>query len=184
MNFPGTYFLIPIILFTILILTFKKIKSNISWWTKDKIDTTSVLLIIGLSLVSGLLLFIWGKYIAKDLSKFTGILPDVTLVWIIINGIGFALLNSIAEEYLSRGMLCNGLEKIFSNKWLIITIQAIVFSIFHYHGFPGGLIGMTMVFVWSVVLGILRYRTKGLAGVLIGHFIADLTIFFILYGLK
>jgi len=184
MEFPGTYFLVPIVIFTLLILTVPSIRKNIGWWKRDTIDRNSWLIIIGLSLISGLSLFIWGKYVAEDLSKFVDILPDVPLVWILINGIGFALFNSIAEEYLSRGMLCDGLEKIITDRKLIIAIQALVFSIFHYHGFPGGLSGIAMVFAWSVVLGIIRYRTKGLIGVLTAHFFADLSIYFILYGLK
>lgn len=183
-NFPGTYYLIPIIIFTGLILLLKPIRQNISWWTKDKIDKKSIYIIIGLSVVSGLALFIWGFFIADDLTKFIDNLPEVAITWIIINGVGFALLNSIAEEYLARGMLCNGLEKILNNKIAIVGIQALIFGLFHKNGFPGGLIGIFMVISWSLVLGIVRYRTKGLIGVLIGHFFADFTIYLILYGLK
>jgi len=183
-NFSGTYYLIPIVIFTGLILLFKPIRQNISWWTKDKIDKKSIYIIIGLSVISGLALFVWGSFIAEDLTKFTDNLPSVTITWIIINGVGFALLNSIAEEYLARGMLCNGLEKILNNKIAIIGIQALIFGLFHKKGFPGGLIGIFMVFSWSVVLGIIRYRTKGLIGALIGHFFADFAIYLILYRLK
>lgn len=184
LNFPGTFFLIPIIIFTILILVFPQIRKNINWWTKDTIDKKTIIIIIGLSLISGIFLYIWAKWIAYDLSKYTKNLPNVSWIWIIIYGVVFALFNSIAEEYLSRGMLCNGLEKILRNKIAIIIIQAVIFGVFHYHGFPGGMIGMIMVFVWSVVLGVIRYRTNGLIGVLIGHFFADFTIYFILYALK
>jgi len=183
-NFPGTYYLIPILAFTLLILTIPSIKKSISWWTQDKIDRKSILLIAVLSIVSGFSLFIWATYLGDNLHNFKESLPNVPISWIILNGIGFAIFNSLAEEFLSRGMLCNGLEKLFSNRLLIIVSQAIIFSIFHFLGFPGGLIGMIMVFSWSIVLGIIRYRTKGLVGVLIGHFWADLTIYFILYGLK
>ncbi len=184
MNFPGTFFLIPIILFTLLILTIPSIRINISWWRKDTIDKKSILIITGLSLLSGITLFVWGRFVTNDLSKFTDNLPNVPIEWIIINGIGFAILNAIAEEYLSRGMLCNGLEKLKLSKCCVITIQAIIFSVFHYYGFPGGSIGMIMVFTWSIVLGLLRYHTLGLIGVLIGHFFADLTIYFTLYVLQ
>ena len=184
MNFPGTFYLFPILIFTGLILLIKPIRKNISWWTRDKIDRTTVFIIAGLSLISGIALFIWGFYIADDLTNFTKNLPDVAAIWIIINGLGFALLNSIAEEYLARGMLCNGLEKILNNKFAVILIQALIFGFFHKNGFPGGLTGIVMVIFWSIVLGIIRYRTKGLLGVITGHFFADFTIYLILYGLK
>lgn len=182
--FPGTYYLIPIMAFTGLILVSKPVRQNISWWRKDQIDKTSVILIASLAIISGLALYIWGHFIAKDLNVFVGQIPNVTFAWIVLNGLGFSIFNAIAEEYLSRGMLCNGLEKILENKFWIIALQAIIFGIFHFQGFPGGLIGVCMVIAWSVVLGIIRYRTKGLTGVLTGHFFADLTIYFILYSLK
>lgn len=184
LEFPGTFFLIPILVFTILILLFPGIRSTISWWTRDTIDRTTIWVIAGMSLISGAALLIWGLFIAADLTEFTENLPEVSLIWILLNGLGFAFFNSIAEEYLSRGMLCNGLEKIFANKQLIIVIQACLFGIFHYCGFPGGFIGVGMVILWSLVLGWIRYRSKGLMGVIIGHFFADLTIYFILYAIK
>jgi len=111
-SFPGTFYLIPIILFTGLILVFPGIKKRIGWWTKDRFDKKTLFLIIGLVLLTGIGLLIWNFWIADDLSTFTNNLPDVPLFYILINGIGFALFNALAEEYLSRGMLCNGLEKI------------------------------------------------------------------------
>lgn len=56
--------------------------------------------------------------------------------------------------------------------------------LFHKNGFPGGLLGVIMVILWSLALGVIRYRTKDLIGVLIAHFFADFTIYMILYGLK
>ena len=103
---------------------------------------------------------------------------------LIINGVLFALFNSFVEEFMTRGMLCNGIEKIIINKNIIILIQAIIFGISHFYGFPGGFLGITMVFFWSLILGIIRYKTKGLVGVIIAHFFADLSIYFILYAYK
>ncbi|MBN2347337.1 MAG: CPBP family intramembrane metalloprotease [Bacteroidales bacterium] len=183
-SFPGTWFLIPILIFTVFILIFPQIRNTISWWAKEKINRNSLLIIVGLSVISAAALWVWSNYFFEGITQFTKILPDGPVHWMVMYGIGFAVFNSIAEEYLSRGMLCNGLEKLFSNKAFIILIQAIIFSVFHIHGFPGGISGMVMVFVWSLVLGWLRYRTRGLLGVLIGHFLADLSIYFILYELK
>jgi uncharacterized protein len=184
LSFPGMFYLLPVVFYTFLISINRNLKNNISFWRREKIDKISIILILILSVISGLALYVWSMWFASDLSPFLNNLPLVSLPFIILNGIGFALLNSIAEEYLSRGMLCEGLEKIFENKIYIIVIQALIFSIFHYYGFPGGVIGMILVFFWSIMLGIIRYRTKGLTGVIIGHFFADLTIYSILYSLK
>lgn len=185
-GFPGTYYLFPILVFSLLILISPKIRKTIGWWRKNTFDKTTILVIILLSIVSGASLYLWGKFIAldADLRIFLNKMPDVSLLFVIINGIGFAILNSIAEEFLSRGMLWNGLEKITDNNRIIVITQAVIFGVFHYHGFPGGLTGVILVIFWSVALGIIRIRTKGLAGVVIGHFSADLSIYFILYSMK
>ena len=45
-----------------------------------------------------------------------------------------------------------------------------------YDGFPGGALGATMVFLWSVFLGLIRHRSGGMVAPLVVHFFADLTI--------
>lgn len=182
-EFAGTFFLFPIVIYTLLIITIPEIKRNTLWFTKDKINKKTILLIIAMTLASITSLIIWGNYNTNNLDYFVNNMPKVPLVWIIINGILFALFNAIAEEYLSRGMLYNTIEKLTSNTTTIIVVQAIVFALFHYKGFPGGINGMIMVFCWSLVLGIIRFRTKGLIGVLIAHFFADLAIYLFLYTL-
>lgn len=182
--FAGVLFLIPILLFTIIILLFSSIRKNMNWWNIEKKDYFSIYLAVGLVFISSISLFIWAKYICADFSIYIEKFPQMEIKWVLLNGIGFAFLNSIAEEFITRGMLCNGLEKIIDNKKIILFIQALIFGIMHYYGFPGGLIGVLMVFFWSIVLGILRYRTNGLKTVIIAHFFADLTIYLIVYSFK
>ena len=50
----------------------------------------------------------------------------------------------------------------------------------HLYGFPSGLIGMAMVFVWGIALGILRVRSGGMLVPIVTHIAADLVIFTIL----
>jgi uncharacterized protein len=56
-----------------------------------------------------------------------------------------------------------------------------LFGIYHWRGFPGGLSGSVMVFFWSVFLGIIKYRTKGMLMPVIAHIFADLTIFILIF---
>ncbi len=184
LGFAGIYFLLPIVIFTIIILLSKSVRDQISWWKLDKIDKKSTFLIFALVITSSLALYIWSIFFKNSLYQYLKQFPEVSILWIIMNGIFFAVFNSFAEEYLSRGMLCNGLEKIIKNKIIIIIIQASIFGIFHYSGFPGGIVGVIMVFFWSLILGLIRYRTNGILGVLIAHFFSDLTIYFILYSFK
>lgn len=57
-----------------------------------------------------------------------------------------------------------------------IFAQAFLFALWHFEGFPGGLLGVGMVFFWSVVLGYLRHRSGGMLAPLVAHVCADATI--------
>jgi uncharacterized protein len=184
-SFMGVYYLIPIVFFTVLIILFPSIRKTISWWSKEVFSIKAVVLSLALSIFSGIALYLWAKWFPTDqILNFSQQVPDGVWFMVFLNGFLFALLNSLVEEYLTRGMLCNGLLKIFDNVTLIILIQAVIFGISHYYGFPEGYIGVIMVFIWSIVLGIIRFMTKGLVGVWISHFTADFVIYFILYSLK
>jgi membrane protease YdiL (CAAX protease family) len=98
-------------------------------------------------------------------------------------GLLFALSNAFAEEMLFRGFLFDGLSKFITKHKIVIVIQAILFGIWHFKGFPGGFFGSTMVFVWAILLGFMRYRSKSIWYPFIGHVFADLVIFSILITL-
>ena len=94
-------------------------------------------------------------------------------------GIGFAVSNAFAEELLYRGVIREGLRGMVSPV-VEVLITSTLFGIAHLTGFPSGVVGIAMVFVWGVSLGIIRNRTRGMAGPILVHIAADLTIFAIL----
>ncbi|HYX72145.1 MAG TPA: CPBP family glutamic-type intramembrane protease, partial [Nitrososphaera sp.] len=62
-----------------------------------------------------------------------------------------------------------------------VVIQAGSFAAFHYlAGFPNGVFGLAMVFVYGFMLGVLRRRSRGLLAPWIAHVLADIVIFAIL----
>jgi len=93
----------------------------------------------------------------------------------------FPILNSLFEEFIARAVLFDGFSALFEKIVSVIILQAIIFALWHYKGFPGGIIGVIMVFIWSLFLGIIRYKSKGMLPSLVAHFFADLTIAIILF---
>lgn len=92
------------------------------------------------------------------------------------------LLNAIVEETVFRGIIQTELSKIFTNS-IAIFIQGILFAAFHYAGgFPNGVIGFGMTFIYAGALGIMRYKVKGLLAPIITHWFADLTIVIFLWS--
>ena len=69
---------------------------------------------------------------------------------LVVYGVLFAAFNACFEEFITRALL--------------------------YDGFPGGPVGVVMVFVWSLFLGAMRWTSGGMVAPLVAHFFADLTI--------
>lgn len=182
--FAGINYLIPVLLIIILYALVKPIRNNDTVWRMGKIDRTSGWMIIGFGLVSALALFVWAKFFASGLSVYFPSLPTGNWYEIILMGLGFALLNATIEEILSRGFLWTSLTKVFNNIYIIVFIQAFVFGVFHKNGFPSGIMGISMVFIYSIMLALIRIRTNGMLGVIVCHIISDLSVFGILYLLK
>ena len=180
LNYPGTAFLIPIVVYLLFIIAFKRIREEITWLKTGIIDKPTIYIIVFLVIISSGALVIWASLTKRDLTVFGNALPDCSLPVLILAGFGFALSNAVVEELLGRGILWNGFEKVFPSVTMTVLLQAAVFSIWHYNGFPGGIHGVIMVFLWSVVLGILRFRSRGLAAPVIAHFFSDAVIFTIL----
>jgi membrane protease YdiL (CAAX protease family) len=175
-NIPQAYFLLSIIVYLIIVLKVPKLKNNVTWIRWGKFDKTTTLLICTMTILTGLSLFIWAFFIKKDLSDFQKFIPNAPFILLILYGIAFPVFNSLFEEFMARAVLFDGFSNIFKNAAIVIIFQAIVFSLWHYNGFPGGIVGVILVFIWSIFLGTIRYRSKGMLPTIVAHFFADLSI--------
>lgn len=181
-NVHGTYFLIPILIYSGLVMAFPYFRRSIDWWKID--DVNPILIrqtIIAVALGCGLM-YLYIVNNQESLARFIGMLPTGSLFKILSLGIAFALLNAVAEEYIIRGMFWNGLAKIISNQNTINWIQAAFFGLSHYFGLPGGIYGVVMVFFWSLIMGHFRIKTGGIILVIVAHFVLNLFQYFVLYG--
>ncbi len=182
-NIPQIYFLLPMAIYLPIVFSVRKLKQEIMWLTPGKIDTVSSILIIAVIVVTAASLYAWAMFSSSEISAFGKFIPDIPIYFLILYGLAFPLFNSLFEEFISRALLYDGFAALFRNGAVVITLQATVFAIWHVNGFPGGITGVTMVFAWSILLGILRYRTRGILAPLIAHYFADLSIAIILYVL-
>ncbi|MDZ7260499.1 MAG: CPBP family intramembrane metalloprotease [candidate division KSB1 bacterium] len=135
-------------------------------------------------IISSLALLLWQRIFKPDLQNFLSILPHLSTGWLLLGGTGFAVLNSIVEECIFRGILWDGLEQLFSNMVTILVLQASMFGIIHYRGFPNGLVGVGLAFIYGIFLGMIRHRSRGLLAPIITHIFADATIVSILGSLN
>lgn len=183
-NFNGTYYLLPCLSFIGLILLVPSIKSTIDWWRKESFSKTLIIQMILAVVLGSVAMFIYLKANPNSLDRFVGMLPDGSILMIVLMGVLYAGLNASVEELIFRGMVWNGLEKIMPGSWLIGFSQAAIFGLSHYWGLPGGWSGVLMTFVLSLFLGYVRIKSGGILGCILVHFGLNLSQYFMLYWFK
>lgn len=180
-SLPAFVFIFPILGYIFFLISCKKAKQEAHWFAFGKIDTRTWWLIIISSILTIMALVSWVFIAKQDVSAFTKNIPKVSIGVLFLGGILFSLLNAFVEEFLARAVLWDGFDCIFSHVLPTLIFHALFFGAWHYYGIPGGPVGVILVFIWSLFLGILRYRTKGMLAPIIVHFIADFTIFILLF---
>jgi len=180
LDFTGANFFIPILIYLTIVLSFKPFRKEANYLSFGNLYPVIIYLIVFLVFISSIALLLWTFLLKPDLTIFLEKIPDWGIALVLLGGIGFAILNSLAEEFIFRGVIWDGLLFTLSNIKIVILLQAFIFGIWHYHGFPGGFLGSLMVFIWGIFLGIIRYRSNGMFAPVLAHFFADATIFVIL----
>ncbi len=137
-----------------------------------------MLITISMSVIA---LICWYRLLKPDLSIYLGQIQNMPLMLMLFAGLGFALLNAVMEELAFRWIIMNGMNSAFNSPAVSIISQAGAFGLLHYiAGFPNGSAGVLMTFVYGILLGVIRYKSKGMMAPVVTHFFADLTIFIIL----
>jgi membrane protease YdiL (CAAX protease family) len=155
----------------------KKTNANRSYLKAGKIKNT-VLIGVIFALISVIGLSAW--FILQKKNPYADMLPELPLVLLILAGIGFAIINSIYEEGIFRGIFFSYFSRETGTAPALV-LQAIWFSFFHYRaGFPSGETGVALTFGFGIMMGYLVFRTRGILVPVIIHFVADLTVFFLI----
>jgi hypothetical protein len=179
-HFPGVNYLVIFSAYFIIVLFFRKFRSHVKWLKLGRFDRVTLFLSIIVTALSSGSLILWTLCAHPDLSETVSMIPQLSPLWLVAGGMGFAVLNSFTEELIFRGFVQSGLM-ISRLHWVAaLLLQAVCFGLWHFNGVPGGFSGSLLVFAWGAVLGMIRYRTGGILAPIAMHFCADLTIFFIL----
>ena len=87
-----------------------------------------------------------------------------------------AVLNALAEESLWRGSIIATDKDLGLEGRTTVAVQACGFGIAHWHGIPGGVIGVIAAAAFGAVMAWLRLRTR-IGPAVVAHVIADVAIF-------
>lgn len=155
----------------------KKTDASRSYLKAGKPKNT-VLIGVVFAMISVIGLSIW--FILQKNNPHAGMLPELPLALLILTGIGFAIINSIYEEGIFRGIFFSYFSRETGTAPGLV-LQAIWFSFFHYRaGFPSGETGVVLTFGFGIMMGYLVFRTRGILVPVIIHFVVDLTVFFLI----
>ncbi|MBN1945325.1 MAG: CPBP family intramembrane metalloprotease [Bradymonadales bacterium] len=142
------------------------------WWRLGTLPWLSTAVCAAVTPVG---LVAWVRLADPDLSNLLRSLPQAPLAALILGGMLFALVNAIGEELIWRGLFQHRLVTLFGPA-AAIAIQGISFGIQHTHGFPSGATGVLLAGAWGVMLGWLRWRSRGVLAPILAHLVADATI--------
>ncbi|MFC1610054.1 type II CAAX prenyl endopeptidase Rce1 family protein [Myxococcota bacterium] len=172
----------------LLLVPFSHGRATLGWLRLGEVDRVSAALLIVTAVVAGVALIVWARW-TDELGAAVKMMAGVSHLptWFVgLVGIPlFALLNAFSEEVVYRGIVQEALAQTMGARpAFVIAAQASVFAAAHFLvGFPNGVVGYLMVFVWGCVLGYLRRRTAGLLAPYVVHVAADLVIVYYVFSL-
>lgn len=183
---PAGGFLSALLLTTLCLWPTPWFKPGFSWAKRGSLDQTTLALVVITSFVSVMALALWAMwsdYLGLGSSMMKGM--RTTPAWLML-GVYipmFAMLNAFAEECVYRGFIQEALWKCFpDNLRLVLAVQASAFAAAHYFaGFPNGKLGYLMTFVYALMLGYLKERSRGMLAPILAHIVADFVIGILLF---
>jgi membrane protease YdiL (CAAX protease family) len=155
------------------------------WLTVGRLDGRTMALGATFAAVSGAMLLLWYITARPDLADLVRtFIPDWPLWLLVPAAFVFAVVNAAVEEAAYRGVVLGALETARLTAATALVLQAVAFAALHFRaGFPRGLVGVGLTFVYGLVLGELRRRAGGLIAPFITHVLTDLVIVTIVLAL-
>ena len=169
----------PLVVYAVVVGLSHHLRKSVLWIRPGRLGLDIWLLVsLGVVLSSAALL-VWTLACRPDLGPSRDNVPAVPLWLLPLAGVAFALVNSAVEEAIFRGIFLQALDSAVGAGIISLVIQAIIFGWLHYSevGFPKGLVGVAMAFVYGLFLGYLRYRSRGMLAPWLAHAGTDIAVF-------
>lgn len=174
-------FAVALVVFGLVIFRVPWLRPAHRWFVSGTLGFRVATLGAAFGLVAGLVVWAWYAPRRAELADLVEMVPDWPLSILIPAGVGFAVINALLEEAVYRGVVQEALEKVAGLGAISLVLQAAAFATLHFQaGFPRGVPGIGLAFLYGLVLGVLRRRSGGLAVPVVTHLVTDLVIVWIL----
>jgi membrane protease YdiL (CAAX protease family) len=146
------------------------------------IDKRILVYMLAIIVISSSALLAWKAFFHPDFSNLIALADSINRDLLLPAVIGFSIFNAIAEELMFRWIMWDGLTELLAGSASIVIVQALIFGLSHYLGFPNGWLGVAMAFCYGLMLGFIRVKGRGLLAPVLTHVFADLTIILIVFS--
>jgi membrane protease YdiL (CAAX protease family) len=173
------YKVTPLVAYAGVLGVSQHLRKSVLWFRPGRLGGDTWLLVSLVVVVSTGALVAWNLICRPDLGPNRANIPPMPLWLLPLAGVAFALLNSAVEETIFRGVLLQALDSAVGAGAISLVIQAVIFGWLHYSevGFPKGLVGVAMASVYGLLLGYLRYRSRGIMAPWLAHAGTDIVVF-------
>jgi membrane protease YdiL (CAAX protease family) len=179
------HLLVPLLVYGAAVIVIAPLRRTVGWLRAGGCGATIRKMVAAIVVLSVAALILWTIGTQPNLAQHLAMMPGMPVFIYPLAAIGFACLNAAMEEILFRGIMLEALDRTLGETFWPVGIQSAAFAALHYRGgFPNGLLGVVMVFVYGLMLGTVRRRARGMLAPWIAHVVADLTIFAILVVIR
>jgi membrane protease YdiL (CAAX protease family) len=152
------------------------LRRSLGWLRWGTLDRDVFWMIVATVAISSTALVLWTVAIRPELSTLRESAAGMPAWLLPLAALAFAMLNALAEEAYYRGVLFHALDAALGRSAASLAVQAAAFGVMHLQGFPSGWLGVAMATVYGLMLGLVRWRAKGMFAPWLAHVFADVTI--------
>jgi membrane protease YdiL (CAAX protease family) len=171
--------LVPLAGYLVLVGLIAPLRRTCHWFAIGRFDWPAAGATAGIILVSASALVLYQAAVGPDVTPLVSRLPLTALGNVVLAGACFAVVNAVLEELIFRGVLYDAVASQWG-WWVAVGVTAVAFGVGHVNGYPPGWLGSVLAGSYGVMLGLLRWHTRGLALPAVAHVFADATIYGIL----
>jgi hypothetical protein len=154
------------------------LRGSVGWMRMGKLDAAVWKLVLITIVVPIIALILWVHFLSPNLGRYSDMVPQFPFWMIMLYAVANAAFNAALEETIWRGVMLEALDSGLGPGIWALVIQSVSFAAAHYRsGFPNGIVGSAMAFVFGMMLGVIRRKSKGILGGWLAHTAVDASIF-------
>lgn len=167
--------LLALALYALLAATIPDLRLVGDWFRRGRFTPPTLILIIGSLVLVSIMLILWRPAVA---SAFAGVRLRLPQHGVALPAIAilFVLTSAAADELAFRGVILSSLQETWGANAVSLLVQAVAFALYYPYTLPHSFTGMSFIFIYGVLLGLIRRRSSGLLAPWITHVLVDLLL--------